>query len=416
MAALKVVNRGVDTLVVNVYHTDETGLSRQKRELEETLHAQLEEYKRAAQAVGEAVATSFVFNGLVMLMQPNGALHGQFPWMLKTKDITLYISTGSWNGIGAVRFNSDFLWSSEGLVNAVIQVQEFVNAFFADDMSLQVSAVDLCADIAGWEGIGKLNKIRDFVSRSRKRSLYAVPDWSYDAELGEHAYGLQETGFVFSRGGPVSLSIYDKSREIKKSNKSWFLDLWRAYGWDEQDGDVWRVELRYKREALHELQQEVEGQEVFHGIEDVYVLMDKFALLWAYGIGQVGGGADGLLDGWIRCVVPSTDKTRSRWPTHPAWSVVQAAFTDSDERPADFGKVVRKRHRDHNIDRMVEAIVGYASSLAAHLGGEYGKSTVDLSLVLHWLAQAGPEYLERVKRDFASEVQRKRVLLQVRPD
>ncbi|TMC15500.1 MAG: hypothetical protein E6J34_22125, partial [Chloroflexi bacterium] len=118
MAALKVVNRGVDTLVVNVYHTDETGLSRQKRELEETLHAQLEEYKRAAQAVGEAVATSFVFNGLVMLMQPNGALHGQFPWMLKTKDITLYISTGSWNGIGAVRFNSDFLWSSEGLVNA----------------------------------------------------------------------------------------------------------------------------------------------------------------------------------------------------------------------------------------------------------------------------------------------------------
>ena len=176
------------------------------------------------------------------------------------------------------------------------------------------------------------------------------------------------------------------------------------------------MELRYKREALHELQQELDGEEVFHGIEDVYVLMDMFPLLWAYGVGSLQGGKDGLPDGWIRCVVPGTDKTRSRWPTHPGWRVVQAAFATLDERPVDFGKVVRKRHRDHNIDRMVEAIVGYTSSLAAHLGGEYSEDTVDFSLVLHWLAIAGPEYLERVKRDFASEVQRKRVLLQVRPD
>src|SRR2546421_12331431 len=192
MADVKVVNHGVDTLVVNVYHTDRSG-NKTKQELGSALRGQLEDWKRSAQEVGEAVTTAYVFHGLTLLMQPNGALHGQFPWMLKTDDITLYVSTGSWNGIGAVRFNSHFLWWSQGLIHAVALVQEFVNEFFADEMYLQVSAVDLCADITGWQGIGKLNKICDFVSRSRKRSMHAVPDWGYDAELGEHAYGLQET-------------------------------------------------------------------------------------------------------------------------------------------------------------------------------------------------------------------------------
>jgi len=41
---------------------------------------------------------------------------------------------------------------------------------------------------------------------------------------------------------------------------------------------------------------------------------------------------------------------------------------------------------------------------------------VDLSLVLHWVAQAGPEYLQRIERDFAAEVQRKRVRFGVRDE
>ena len=412
MQVLKVVNRGVDTLMVNLYHTDDAG-RREKRDLGEALHVQLEGLKREAQAAGEPIVTAFFFNGLPLLMQPNGALHGQFPWMLKTKDITLYVSTGSWNGIGAVRFSSEFLWSCQGLLHAVVLVQDFVNEFFADEMYLQVSAVDLCADIAGWQGVEQLDKRRDFVSRSFKRAAHAEADWGDSLGSTDYVYGLQVTGLDFSRGGPVSLVIYDKSREIKKSQKDWFFDLWRSNGWSEDDGCVWRVELRYKREALHELLQEVDGLEVFHGVEDVYVFLDLLPLLWAYGVGSVD--VDGL-PGWLRCVVPGTDKIRSRWPTHPVWKVVQAAFSADDERPADFGKVVRKRHRDHHIDRMVEAMVGYASSLAAHLGGEYGKGTVDLSMVLHWLAEAGPEYLERVDRDFGEEVGRKRILFQVRGD
>jgi hypothetical protein len=63
---------------------------------------------------------------------------------------------------------------------------------------------------------------------------------------------------------------------------------------------------------------------------------------------------------------------------------------------------------------MIEAVVGYASSLAAYLGDEYTDEMTDFSMVLHWMAQVGPEYLDRVDRDFAAEVQRKRIRFGVR--
>ena len=45
----------------------------------------------------------------------------------------------------------------------------------------------------------------------------------------------------------------------------------------------------------------------------------------------------------------------------------------------------------------------------AWAGGELADTTVDLSVVLHWLMTRGDDYLERMGRDFAAEVQRKRV-------
>ena len=56
-------------------------------------------------------------------------------------------------------------------------------------------------------------------------------------------------------------------------------------------------------------------------------------------------------------------------------------------------------------------MIGYLSSLAAWAGGELAEDGADLSVVLHWLMHEGGAYLERVKRDFSAEVQRKRLKL-----
>ncbi len=400
-----IVNHGIDTLVVNAYYLDRYG-KLLKRDLDADLYAQLEDWKRQAQGVHEPVKTSFLFNGLPLLMQPNGAGQGQYPFLLKTEDITLSVSTGKWNGIASVRFNSVFLWSSTSVRDAVKQVQGLFDDLFKDEMHVQPSAIDLCADVAGWQDIDTLDRNQHFVSRSRKRSEHATPDWGLDVGTSEHSYGLQSTGFEFSPRGAMSAIIYDKTREIQKSGKEWVPDLWYANGYTELDGRVRRVEVRYTREALHELMQE----ERFHGIENVYTLLDLLPLLWAYGVGQVEGGPDGLPDGWLRCVIPGKDKTRSRWPTHPVWKVVQGAFLVPGQKPEQFGKIVRKRHRDRNVQKGIEAVMGYLTSLAAWVEDEVG-ADADLSVVLSWFHEKGNSYLDRLGRDFVEEVEYKRLAI-----
>lgn len=331
--------------------------------------------------------------------------------MLKTKDITLYVSGGHWNGIAAMRFSSQYLWSCQGILDAIMSGQMFLDDFFMQKVYLQVSSVDLCIDIAGWDDVERLDRVLNFVSRSRKRMIRDESEWISEMKSREYSVGFQRTGYDFSRGkhGSSSLScrMYDKSRELEQSGKEWFLDLWCSHGWSEEDG---RVEFSFKREALHELQQENLSHEVaFWGIEDAYELPDRLAVLWAYATGQVNGGPDGVPDGWLRCVVPNGDKNRSRWPTHPVWQLIQMAFIDPLEAPPQFGKIVRKRWQEHNIEKGIEAVMGYLASLAAWAGGELAEDGVDLSVVLHWLAMRGNAYLERVGRDFSVEVQRKRL-------
>ncbi len=406
--SVKVLSHGVDTLFVNAHFTDGNG-SPVKGELPDTLAAQLERWKREAQEVGEAIPSSWVFNDKHLLVYPNGGGRGHWQWLLRSDDLALCVSRGKWNGgIAQVRLASEYLWKSPVLMDAVVEVHSFLYDLFERELLLQPSEVHLCADVAGWEDIADLEYRRLFVSRSRKRADHTEASGLPDGfKAGDYSFGLVRTGLTFSAHGSLSCVIYDKTREIKRSDKQWFADLWKANGWD-GDSQVWRVECRFKRDALHELKQEG----VFHGIEDVCDLSERLPVLWAYAVGQVGGSpADGLPDGWLRYVVPVEDDNRSRWPTHPTWQAIQGAFLTAQEYPSDFGKIIRKRKEERNIRKGIESVMGYGTSLSAWAGGDLARSDTDLSMFLHWLAGKGEEYLEEQDREFAKEVQRKRVKL-----
>ena len=281
---------------------------------------------------------------------------------------------------------------------------------------LQPSSIDLCVDVAGWHDIATLDRRRNFVSRSRKRSDYHEPEnasLQHEASLTDHSSGLVETGFDFSKRGVMSCTIYDKTRELMKSGKDWFLDLWSSPGrdWSVEDGSVWRVEFKFKRQTLHELKQ----GDVFHGIENAYDLADRLPVLWAYASGHVEGGDDGLPDGWLRCVVPTGDSNRARWPTHPVWKLVQSAYSQPLEVPEHFGKIIRKRREERNIEKALAAILGYSTSLSAWVGGDLAEDTNDLSFFLHWLNEEGGKHLQQKGTDFAQEVQRKRIKFHIEP-
>jgi hypothetical protein len=53
--------------------------------------------------------------------------------------------------------------------------------------------------------------------------------------------------------------------------------------------------------------------------------------------------------------------------------------------------------------------MGLATSLAAHVGGDLALPETDFSQFLHWLYEAGSDYLDVKERVFAHEVLRKRV-------
>src|SRR6266567_5801664 len=167
MGKAKLVNVGVDTLVLNAFYTDERGRP-VKYDLEDSLRLHLDAWKREAQAFHVECPTTLVFNEAVLHMYPNGVGQGQWPWMLKTKDITLYVSGGHWNGIASVRFLSQYLWSCPGVLDAMVSVQLFLDELFKDEMYLQVSSVDLCVDVAGWDDVDHLDRASNFIARSRK--------------------------------------------------------------------------------------------------------------------------------------------------------------------------------------------------------------------------------------------------------
>jgi hypothetical protein len=193
---------------------------------------------------------------------------------------------------------------------------------------------------------------------------------------------------------PLSCLIYNKSREINTSGKTWFDFLWRAHGWNGKT-DVWRVECRWKREAMHTLKQEG----VFHGIESVGDLKDRLSFLWTSSAGHVQGGPDGVPDGWLRYVAPSADTNPARWPVHPAWLVVQSACTTETHQAvnivtgevvdhpvsAPLADLIRERHYQQNSRRLAQQVGGCCSTLAAYLTPREQQEPLDLFGVFEWL-------------------------------
>lgn len=439
------VNFGVDTLVLNVRYADENGKPLSE-ELDDWQVEQFNGWQAIAKEQEEPAAIPRWFRGAQLQIYAHGAGKGQWRWILACPAFKLYVGRGRLNGIvGQVRFSAAFLWSNEyadthrqDLWQAVVEVSDFIDDLFASGdraMHLQVSELHLCADLAGWD-VSECDWRSSFVSRSRRLTDRSEQPVEVAGGAGTVVYSNRRLATLEfgSHGAPLSCSIYNKSLEIKVSDKDWFQDIWRAHGWD-GSSEVWRVEFRWKREALHEIKQDG----VFHGIESIYDLAqpDMFASLWAYVAGHVQGGEDGLPDGWLRYAQPSDDGTKSRWPVHPAWSVVQAAFCTETE-PAvnvETGEVVdlpisplavliRKRQIQANERRLALQVGGCLSTLGSWVG-------IDGFLaVCAWLVHNLPAYalpgmakqaenssglpddrlLKLYKQEFMKNVQDKRAL------
>jgi hypothetical protein len=360
MVSPRIVGTNIDTWILNI-----------KGELRTELDQELERLKATCQELETDLATSWRFAAESLFLKPHGSGR-QWRWILHCPSLHLDVGRGRLNGIiGKARLSSAFLWERSPDV-ALALLYAFLASFYGERFSLQVGEVHLCADLAGWELA--LDDAPAFLSRghTRKTHFDAVEDaeesateWAPPA-LEVNLFGRRCTGFEFSKGAAHSCTIYDKTKEITLSRKEWMQAVWASNGWD-GDARVTRIEFRYKRECLREME-----------VEDAYTALGQLPSLWAYSTQR-----------WLRHTIPTTDRNRGRWPLSPQWAEVQRADPYGEAVPA-----VRTHKVAGDLTLICQMLAGCSTTAAAFLSGQL-PDTDDGSTFLRWFYDWMLAYLEK---------------------
>src|SRR5258707_320927 len=183
LSPYKLVNHGIDTLVLNVRYADDTGkpVKGDDALLPDYLIACLSAWQNKAREKDAPIAMSdFTYEHANLMMYPHGAGKGQWRWLIKCPSFALTVSRGRLNGVIAqVRFSAQYLWSHEWPENhtqdiwkPIKDVQAFLIDLFNPDfgrLHLQPSELHLCADMTGWD-VSACNWQHTFLSRARTRT------------------------------------------------------------------------------------------------------------------------------------------------------------------------------------------------------------------------------------------------------
>lgn len=186
-----------------------------------------------------------------------------------------------------------------------------------------VSRADLFADFTTPADLVAMSG-QSWIKRCHKRAIFEDCD--------------ALTGVAFGLGGDLSCRIYDKTTEIERSEKHYLRPLWEAAGWNGSDR-VWRLEFQLRREVLVELQAGI-----------LPALLDRLTPIWAY-----------LTTDWLRLAIPNPDDdTRTRWPTHPDWTVL----TKLDGMTAPSAVRVRRERVPEDATLFRPGLAGVTSFMA----------------------------------------------------
>jgi hypothetical protein len=338
-----VILAGVDTLYVNAYTADPVTFERTNQPLAEALQEFFTNLQHQAKATRQDVQTSWSLDREPLYMLSHGS-GKQWHWILKNDLINIQIGKGDYQGVLAhIRVASEYLWRVNALHRVLGTVNWLTNTLLAHETILVPSSIDLCADIAGWpmtsiDPLALVACARTRRSKFDDASVFLPNDEAWNGRtLGSLYIGM--------RTSPVHGKLYNKLKEIKDggNKKSWFHDLFSRNGWD-GTSPVTRLEISFKREALHDL-----------AVETVFDLMHNLKGLWMYATGSE------TVKPWLRYTVPTADHIQTRWPLHPLWTnIIQHAFDSLDEEPAR--ELIRHKKQHVHIDAATAILAGYLAT------------------------------------------------------
>lgn len=299
---------------------------------------------------------------------------GGFAYILEDNAFRICLSSSTARSLplAYVKISSAFL-AHVGPEAAVAELNEIVCTFGQAAETPTASRVDLYADF---------QTNADIESFGRRAWITRAAGW--DAHARHDIY----TGVSIGLGGAISARLYDKTEEIKKSKKAYFLESWKRAGMD-PDLPVWRLEFQAMREVLHQL-----------GIRSFEGLMRDMGGIWGYATHT-----------WLRLAVPQEgDCNRARWPTHPLWEQLSEIRWQLVDEP-----LTRKfsPERAPSQERLVRLYMGLLTSFMASQKlqgfGEGQQALLERARVFHeWRCREvlGIEFEDWLAQEIAVKVKR----------
>ncbi len=171
-----------------------------------------------------------------------------------------------------------------------------------------------------------------------------------------------------------------------------------------------RVEARFAREVLREI---AAGMDLPPGgwCDDPWQALEHLHEFWGYFAGlppEHDHAPDATHRGWLRLtVVYNDDHNQTRWPTDPAWTVVQRAAFGCEGAPVPLQRGRRVEHDLEQIDAELYGLFKLRSVLCERQQEE----GITLSLELRAFARAMEEIDERRGREYDEEVREKARML-----
>jgi hypothetical protein len=233
-----------------------------------------------------------------------------------------------------------------------------------------------------------------------------------------YRYGLRYSGASWSLGAPLSVVLYDKTLQARLTNKRHMEPIWKVNGLAAGER-VTRCEVRFGRSIIHDLRlpgtmpdgvttnaDAVNASPSASPFDDPYFCLEHLRDMFALAVGQPHEDCpDAVNVAWLRQVTPlEGDTNRSRWPTDPAWAVLQRApFTDV---PVRARRLIRRNQSSASVKVLDHLTYGALVSRVAKVhphGGQF-----DISAAIGEAVPALIRESEDPKKDFGQLVRERR--------
>jgi hypothetical protein len=223
-----------------------------------------------------------------------------------------------------LEIRSEKLWSI-GLTKSVKEALKIIDEVIFQLDWVKISRVDMCCDCLIDKEKWKGDIIENKQSRAKRKYYY---------------YDCDELEGLSIGSGSLVLRIYDKEKEIKKSGKEWFYNVWQINK-DEvpEDKKIIRFEYQVRRELLKTFL-----------ISELDDLNESINSLWAY-----------LTKDWFK-ILKNKERHADRQEVEDFWIEIQNVIFDGDYK--EIKKMKRSNNRIES-DKLIKEILKKMSLLQA---------------------------------------------------